>query len=347
MNNHVNHHPGLSTSSRIILAFATGMLVAVFFLPAWRIDLYAPQYPEGLVLNIWTNRLSGDVDIINGLNHYIGMKPFSNASFPEFKFLNFVVYFFIALGLAVALTGSKRLLKLYLMLAVIGGVVAIVDFYQWGYEYGHDLDPKAAIQVPGLSYQPPVLGHKRLLNFDAYSFPDIGGWFVIVSTALFVLIFLYEWYKRRKINLSPSKTGVVVLGYLLFSLSFCTIKPEPLVAGQDACTQCKMTIIETQYGCELVTSKGKVYKFDDIACMKNFMQANPMDKMDIRFLLISNFNKKDEWLNADSAGFYSGSLVKSPMGSNAIAFANEQEARLFMGERAGSIFNWSTISQDR
>lgn len=343
----MSNQAGLTVSSRIILAFAAGMLMAVFFLPAWRIDLYAPQYPEGLVLNIWTNRISGDVDIINGLNHYIGMKHFSNASFPEFKFLNFVVYFFIALGLAVAMSGRKWLLKLYLLLAIIGGIAAFIDFYQWGYEYGHDLDPKAAIQVPGLSYQPPVLGHKRLLNFDAYSFPDIGGWFVIASTAVFFLVFLFEWLKHRKQKLIAPKATVMLMGYLLFGLSFCTIKPEPLVAGQDTCSQCKMTVIETQYGGELVTSKGKVYKFDDIACMKNFMHASPMDKKDIRHLLVSSFNKRGEWLNAESAIFYSGPLVKSPMGSNAIAFANEQEARLFMGQQAGSVYTWSTVAQDR
>jgi copper chaperone NosL len=58
------------------------------------------------------------------------------------------------------------------------------DFYQWGYDYGHNLDPTAPIQVPGLSYQPPLFGHKRLLNFDAYSLPDVGGWIVIAAAVL-------------------------------------------------------------------------------------------------------------------------------------------------------------------
>ena len=82
MNNH------LSITSRILVAFASGALVAVFFLPAWRIDLFAPQYPEGLTLNIWINGVSGDVDIINGLNHYIGMKHITESMFPEFKYIS-------------------------------------------------------------------------------------------------------------------------------------------------------------------------------------------------------------------------------------------------------------------
>ena len=73
----------LSVTSRILVAFASGALIAVFFLPAWRIDLFAPHYPEGLTMNIWINKLTGDVDVINGLNHYIGMKPFSEAVYAQ------------------------------------------------------------------------------------------------------------------------------------------------------------------------------------------------------------------------------------------------------------------------
>jgi copper chaperone NosL len=90
----------LSVTSRILVAFASGALIAVFFLPAWRIDLFAPQYPEGLTMNIWINKLTGQVDIINGLNHYIGMKHITVDMFPEFKFLPYVVGFFMLLGMA-------------------------------------------------------------------------------------------------------------------------------------------------------------------------------------------------------------------------------------------------------
>ena len=87
----------LSIPSRILVAFASGALIAVFFLPAWRIDLFAPQYPEGLSMYIWINKLSGDVEIINGLNHYIGMKHISADMFPEFKFMTpFFNFFMVA-----------------------------------------------------------------------------------------------------------------------------------------------------------------------------------------------------------------------------------------------------------
>ncbi|MEZ5035638.1 MAG: hypothetical protein R2796_11650 [Chitinophagaceae bacterium] len=190
----------LSTTSRILIAFASGALIAVFLLPAWRIDLFAPQYPEGLTMNIWINKLSGDVEIINGLNHYIGMKHISADMFPEFKYMRYVVFFFMALGMSAAISGRKKLLLAYIVATIIGGLLVIYDLYKWGYDYGHNLNPNAAIRVPGLSYQPPVLGHKRLLNFDAYSYPDAAGWIVFGAGALVIMVWLVEWLINRKRN---------------------------------------------------------------------------------------------------------------------------------------------------
>lgn len=190
----------LSIPSRILVAFASGALIAVFLLPAWRIDLFAPQYPEGLTMYIWINKLSGDVEIINGLNHYIGMKLISADMFPEFKYMTYVVFFFMALGMTAAITGRRKILLAYIIATIIGGLLVLYDLYRWGYDYGHNLDPKAAIQVPGLTYQPPVLGHKRLLNFDAYSFPDSAGWIIIGAGALVIVVWLVEWFINRKKN---------------------------------------------------------------------------------------------------------------------------------------------------
>src|SRR5215471_18328477 len=120
----MNKH--LSIQSRILVAFASGALVAVFFLPVWRTDLFAPQYPEGLSMYIWINNITGQVDIINGLNHI------TVDMFPEFKFLPYVVGFFMLLGMIVAITGRRNFLFYYIVLTAIGGVLAMFDFYKWG-----------------------------------------------------------------------------------------------------------------------------------------------------------------------------------------------------------------------
>ncbi len=117
----------LSIPSRILVAFASGALIAVFFLPAWRIDLFAPQYPEGLSMYIWINKLSGDVEIINGLNHYIGMKHISADMFPEFKYMTYVVIFFMALGMTAAITGRRKILLAYIIATLIGGLLVLLE----------------------------------------------------------------------------------------------------------------------------------------------------------------------------------------------------------------------------
>jgi copper chaperone NosL len=187
----------LGNKSRILIALLSFALIPSFFLPVWRIDLFAPQYPEGLVMKIWLSKLSGDVDIINGLNHYIGMKKISVEMFPEFKILNLLVTAFILYGLVIAFTGSKKILMSYIIVSLLGGILALADFYRWGYDYGHNLSPDAPIKVPGMGYQPPIIGHKQLLNFDAYSMPDLGGWIIIGAVFIIAIIWLVEFRKNK------------------------------------------------------------------------------------------------------------------------------------------------------
>ncbi|MEO5564201.1 MAG: nitrous oxide reductase accessory protein NosL [Chitinophagaceae bacterium] len=331
----------LSITSRILVAFASGALIVVFFLPAWRIDLFAPQYPEGLTMNIWINGLTGDVDVINGLNHYIGMKHISVGMFPEFKFLPYVVGFFMLLGLLVSVTGSRKILLTYLILTVVGGALAMYDFYQWGYDYGHNLDPKAPIQVPGLSYQPPLFGHKRLLNFDAYSFPDVGGWIVIAAAGLSFGVWFAEWYRHRKISrkLRPLHHAIAA-SILLLIFSSCSTNPEPFKYGEDVCHTCKMGVIDPKFGCEVITGKGKVYKFDDVICMSHFLKSGTLTKTDIKKTVVINFEKQEEFLDINKVFFVSSPDIKSPMQGNAAAFADNKKAENFITTRPGVIMTW-------
>src|SRR5215213_393818 len=201
----------MSLPSRIIIAIASLALTATFFLPVWFIFLIAPQYPEGLTMNIWLNKITGQVEIINGLNHYIGMKHIKAEMFPEFKFLGYIFGAFIIIGLIVSATGKRKFLFAYLLLFISAGISALIDFYNWGYDYGHNLDPAAAIQVPGLSYQPPLIGPKTLLNFDAYSYPDTGGWIVIIAGIAVIGTWLLEWRKTRRANKQVSGMRVNTL----------------------------------------------------------------------------------------------------------------------------------------
>jgi copper chaperone NosL len=331
----------LSITSRIIVAVASLSLIATYFLPIWRIDLFAPQYPEGLMMNIWLNDIKGEIDIINGLNHYIGMRKISVEMFPEFEFLGYIVAFYILLGLAVAVIGKRNLLFWYLVFTAFGGLFALYDFYRWGYEYGHNLDPTAPIKVPGLSYQPPIIGHKRLLNFDAYSFPDTGGWFVIAAAGIAFAVWFYEWYRNYKRE-KKSVLAIVTVIVTIF-LTSCSVQPEPFKYGTDICYTCKMGIADVKFGSEIVTQKGKVYKFDDIGCMIRYMKSGTIEKKDIAQTLVISYEKKNYFIDVNKAVFAVSEEIRSPMNFNTAAFTSKETASIFLTGKEGKIMSWAEI----
>lgn len=191
----------ISIFSRVLLVVAAILLGISIFVPLWYIDLDAPQYPEGLRLLIYPNKLAGDVEIINGLNHYIGMQTLHAENFVEFTVLPYIIGFFALLSLIAAVVGSRKFLYFLLALFVVFGIVAMYDFWKWEYDYGHNLDPSAAIKVPGMAYQPPLIGFKQLLNFGAYSMPDLGGWLFIGAGALMLAAVFMEWKRSKKVGL--------------------------------------------------------------------------------------------------------------------------------------------------
>jgi len=188
----------LKPISRVLIAIASILMVSAYFVPLWQILMWAPQYPEGLEMDIWINDITGDVKIISALNHYIGMKHIEVEMFPEFTYMIYIVAFLIAFGLLTALINKRFVLWVFVSLLVATGVAALVDFWLWGYDYGHNLDPTAAIIVPGMSYQPPLIGTKQLLNFTAFSGPDIGGWIFLVVALLSIGVLGFEIYISKR-----------------------------------------------------------------------------------------------------------------------------------------------------
>lgn len=167
-------------------------MVSAYFVPLWQILMWAPQYPEGLEMDIWINTISGDVKVISALNHYIGMKHIEVEMFPEFQYMIYIVGGLIGFGLLTAISNRRMMLWIFCGLLIATGVAALVDFWLWGYDYGHNLDPTAAINIPGMTYQPPLIGTKQLLNFTAFSGPDIGGWIFVCSALLIMGTLAYE-----------------------------------------------------------------------------------------------------------------------------------------------------------
>ena len=187
----------LNLITRIILFLSGVALFIVLIVPIWKIELTAPQYPEGLEMFIHANKLSGDIDIINGLNNYIGMKQIHENEFKEFLVLPYLIGFFAATIILVSILNKRKLLYVWFGLFLLFALVIGVDFYIWLYDYGHNLDPTAPIKVPGMTYQPPLIGFKQLLNFGAFSIPAIGGWLMIAVGAAVAGLITFEYSTNK------------------------------------------------------------------------------------------------------------------------------------------------------
>ena len=187
----------MSFRSRILLGIASLLLALAFVLPLWAVYLHAPQYPEGLGMLIRVNDITGfkpnDLESINNLNHYIGMKRIEPDSINELRIMPYVVAGLMILGLAAAASGRRWMARVWVLAFAAVAIVGLADFYKWEYDYGHDLDfENAIIKVPGMNYQPPLIGTRQLLNFRATSIPAAGGYILIGSLALGVLAVLLD-----------------------------------------------------------------------------------------------------------------------------------------------------------
>ena len=186
----------LDARSRLLIIFAALLLIPAFLFPLWNMTMYSNQFPEGLVLNIYSHKLEGgmsanrdDLKEINALNHYIGMRPLLEEDFTEFKWIPFVIGGIALLALRAAVLGKMSKLVDLTILFSYFGLFSLWSFYHKLFLYGHELDPTAAVKVP--PFTPPMFGHKTMANFEVYSYPDAGSYFMAaVPLALVAAVWL-------------------------------------------------------------------------------------------------------------------------------------------------------------
>lgn len=175
--------------SRLLVLFSSLLVLVALATPLWRIRLLAPQYPEGLGMDIHAGSVRGvrehDLQSINSLNHYIGMKAIEPEEIEELHVIPWCIAGLAVLGFGVAALGRRWLAIGWLASFAAFGVAALLDFHHWEYRYGHELDrAHAIITVPGMNYQPPLIGTKQLLNFTASSWPTTGA--ILIGVAFVV-----------------------------------------------------------------------------------------------------------------------------------------------------------------
>jgi copper chaperone NosL len=191
----------MSRLTRMLTAIASLALSGLFVLPLWRVQRVAPQYPEGLGMKIGISDVRGvmptDLDNINGLNHYIGMKHITPAAIPELRYMPWIVAGLILIGLIAAIVGSRKLLFTWVGGFTLLAIAGLIDFWRWEYDYGHNIDfEHAIIKIPGMTYQPPLIGVKQLLNFTAISWPDAGAWLALAAFGMGVLAVIMTFKQR-------------------------------------------------------------------------------------------------------------------------------------------------------
>jgi copper chaperone NosL len=333
-------------------------ILGVFAFPLWKISLHAPQYPQGLGIDIWIHRIEGatphDLQNINGLNHYIGMQAIVPDSIPELRYMKFFAAGLAALAAVVALSRRRWALLTWTVLALALAGAGMYDFYKWEYAYGHNLNPDAAIKIPGMSYQPPLIGTKQLLNFTTTAYPGIGGLLAMLGVGLGVLALLYEfvylrWFrcacaidahKVKSVRAAAAATSVV---WMLLAIG-CTRGPQAISYGTDACEYCSMTISDERYGAAIVTTKGRTHKFDSVECMlQSVMEGEKLAGTTVKSWHATSYPKRGVLVDATTVAFLVSPNLPSPMGAGVTAFAVKEDAERVQQEKGGEVMDWAGI----
>jgi hypothetical protein len=177
----------------ILMGVAAFCLIISIFLPYWNMTLEAPQYPKGLHIQTYVNRLEGDVAEIDGLNHYIGMRPLAEAAQLE-RSLSFVLIGVTALLVVAAIFIHSKWSALLALPALLYPFFFLADMYYWLRTFGQNLDPTAALSSYIEPFVPTVLGEGLIGQFKTIASLGIGFYLAILAS----ILILFGLYFQRK-----------------------------------------------------------------------------------------------------------------------------------------------------
>jgi len=167
--------------SRLVLVLITIPLILTFTQPLWKISMNAPQYPDGLYMEIYAHKIEGGnggqhIKEINTLNHYIGMHKIDRAELSDLDWIPFALGLLVVLTLRCAAIGNVRALVDLAVIAGYVGVFAMGKFVYKLYVFGHNLDPDAPIKIK--PFTPAIFGTKQIANFTTHSYPQLGTFYI-------------------------------------------------------------------------------------------------------------------------------------------------------------------------
>jgi hypothetical protein len=194
----------IEVRARVLLVLAVLSIPLIFRFPLWTMSFQSNQYPDPLRMAIYIDHLEGqrtdmrdDLREINSLNHYIGMKPLMESDFSEFLWMPFVMGFFALICLRAVVFGTVRDLVDIVVLFIYFGLFSGWNFYNRLYEYGHNLNPEAAITIE--PFTPPFFGRVQIANFFVGSFPGGGSYALLLFGLLIVAALVISYLSARKL----------------------------------------------------------------------------------------------------------------------------------------------------
>jgi copper chaperone NosL len=292
---------------------------------------------------IRVNTISGikptDLGNINGLNHYIGMKAIDPEAIPVLAIMPWVVGGLVIGALLVAAVGMRALLVVWLAAFAIAGAAGMAEFYLWSYDYGHNLASDAVIKVPGMTYQPPLIGSKQLLNFTAASWPATGSWLALAAFVLGVVA-LWPFAKRLKVVQTTHAIAALAVALMLPIGGCRSAEPRDIAYGRADCHVCRMRIVDNRFGGEVVTHTGKVYEFDSIECLANYAAANVAE---VRSTWVSDFERPGTLISASTALYIRKRGASAGMGADLLAIAPTSDLARARERFGVEPMTWSTL----
>lgn len=134
---------------------------------------------------------------------------------------------------------------------------------------------------------------------------------------------------------------ICLLLFVSIILSSCRIRPEAINYGFDTCHFCTMTIVDQQHAAQIVTSKGKVFKFDAIECMINHIKD--IDQTSVSLILVNDYDQPGKLIDAKSGHYLISTGISSPMGANLSAFSTLEGTKKALKEQGGEQFAWESL----
>lgn len=176
-------HAGLYRKPTMLFTAAAMLLMVSLLLPYWILQLDAPQFPDGLSIRAYVNRLEGDVVEIEGLNHYIGLASFEDGAVFE-RSIAIIAIIVLAGLLAAAILFHSRWVVVFTVPALLFPLAFIADLQFWLWRYGNNLDPRAPLSSTVSEFTPPIFGPATIANFETLALPGPGLFAALVASVL-------------------------------------------------------------------------------------------------------------------------------------------------------------------